>query len=346
MSTASSRTLIWGGGAIGGVIAAQLLQAGEAVTLVDIVEAHVASIQDNGLELVSPEGGSRIFPVQACTPQSLQGQFERIILCVKGQHTQAATEMLLPHLHPDGWVLSMQNGLTEHRVAALAGAERTVGAHVNFAADYLEPGRIQYGGKGSLVIGAFVPQGAARAQDAARLLTRAFADTRHTDNIQGYKWSKVCLGSMLFVTATNDETMGEQFANPALQPLWQALASEVLAVAHAAQVEPESFDGFDPSCFADPARSDAVRRGLDQIAHHCNTAWVAKPRSGIWRDLYVRRRPTEVDPQITDIILHAQRLGLAVPIVTRLVDIIRQIERGERASDPANRLALMECIAR
>ncbi|MFC3337799.1 ketopantoate reductase family protein [Paracandidimonas soli] len=345
MNTSVRETIIWGGGAIGGVIACELARAGQQVTLVDIVEAHVARIRESGLELVAPDGSSRATAISACTPQELSGQYARIILCVKGQHTTAATQMLTPHLREDGWVLSMQNGLTEHRVAALAGASRTVGAHVNFAADYLEPGRIQYGGKGSMLIGAFAPDASRHAMDATALLSTAFQDVRLTDNLQGYKWSKVCLGAMLFVTAMSNETMAEQFENPALEPLWHALAAEVLRVADAAGVQPEPFDGFEPACLTATANPAQVRHALDGIAHHCRTAWVAKPRSGIWRDLHVRHRPTEVDPQITDVVLHAQRLGLQAPIVQQLVGLIREIENGKRAASPDNALELLGALA-
>lgn len=345
MSTLIDETIIWGGGAIGGVVASELVRAGQRVTLVDIVEPHIARIRESGLALVAPDGTSRNTAIDACTPDELRGRYARIILCVKGQHTAAAAQMLTPHLHPEGWVLSMQNGLTEHRVAAIAGAGRTVGAHVNFAADYLEPGCIQYGGQGSVLIGAFATEAIPHAKQAFSLLSTAFRNTRHTDNLQGYKWSKICLGAMLFITAMSNDSMAEQFENPVLEPLWRALAAEVLRVADAAGVRPESFDGFDPASFARTASREQVRRGLDGIAHHCRTAWVAKPRSGIWRDLHVRHRPTEVDPQITDVVLHAQQLGLQAPIIQCLVGMIREIENGRRPASPGNALELLETIA-
>ena len=344
MNTPINETIIWGGGAIGGVVASELVRAGQSVTLVDIVEPHIARIRTSGLALLGPDGNTSHIEIKACMPDELQGQYARIILCVKGQHTAAATQMLTPHLHPEGWVLSMQNGLTEHRVATVAGAKRTVGAHVNFAADYLEPGHIQYGGKGSILIGAFSSEGTAHANEAFALLSTAFPDTRFTDNLQGFKWSKVCLGAMLFVTAMSNASMAEQFEDPTLAPLWRALAAEVLGVADAAGIRPEAFDGFDPDSFTPSCTPEQVRQGLDGIAHHCRTAWVAKPRSGIWRDLHVRHRPTEVDPQITDVVLHAQQMGMRAPIVERLINMIREIENGQRPASANNAPELLEII--
>ena len=46
-----------------------------------------------------------------------------------------------------------RTGSTSSRSRRSSGAERTVGAFVNFGADYLEPGVIHYGGRGAVVVG-------------------------------------------------------------------------------------------------------------------------------------------------------------------------------------------------
>jgi 2-dehydropantoate 2-reductase len=263
---------------------------------------------------------------------------------VKGQHTHAAVNKLQAFLSQDGWVLAMQNGLTEHRIAQTLGRERTIGAHINFAADYLEPGRIQYGGKGSMLAGALDVAGEPNAIQAVEMLRTAFPEARYTNELMGYKWSKVCLGAMLFVTAMSDEPMADQFDNTKLAPLWCAIAKEVLGVAQASGVHPQAFDGFDPDAFLNVQDGADAAAATSSIAHHCRSAWLAKPHSGIWRDLYVRRRPTEVDPQITDVVWHAEKLGMKAPLVGRLIVMIREIESGRRTSSPDNAIELMRMI--
>lgn len=341
---ASSEVLIWGGGAIGGVIASRLHSAGEPVLLVDVAGDHVRRVNSDGLDVTFPDGTVRKTRVAARTPAEVEGLYKKIILCVKGQHTTDAATMLAPHLHEDGWVLALQNGLTEGRIAAVVGAHRTVGAHVNIASDYLEPGRIKFGGDGSVLVGAPDRSAARHAPEAAALMKRAFEGTVQTDNIQGYKWSKLCLGAMLFVTAMSDEPMADQFANPELAPLWHALAVEVSRVASAAGVRLEAFDGLDPALLLDPDPY-RVREGIERISHHCRTAWATKPHAGIWRDLYVRRRPTEVDPQLTDIAAYGSRFGVGTPLVSRVIAMIREIENGSRAASPDNAIQLLRSAA-
>ena len=51
---ADSRILVWGAGAIGGIIGAYLARAGHEVTFVDIERDHVAAIRGPGLHIHGP----------------------------------------------------------------------------------------------------------------------------------------------------------------------------------------------------------------------------------------------------------------------------------------------------
>ena len=50
-----------------------------------------------------------------------------MLLAVKAPHTLDALKPLAERLGPDGFVVSLQNGLEEYRIARLVGAPRTVG---------------------------------------------------------------------------------------------------------------------------------------------------------------------------------------------------------------------------
>ena len=78
--------------------------------------------------------------------------------------------------------------------------------------------------------------------------------------------------------------------------MYIALAREILAVASARGIKPESFDGFDPAAYLPAAPPGAAEQSLDDLVAHNRRS--AKTHSGIWRDLAVRKRPTEVDPQL------------------------------------------------
>jgi 2-dehydropantoate 2-reductase len=168
--------LVWGAGAIGGTLAAHLARAGHDVTVVDTVEAHVEAIDGHGLRITGPIA-EFTQQLHAHTPRTLRGQWSTIILATKAHHTEDATLALLPHLTDDGAVISAQNGLNELAVAKIVGDARTVGAFVNFGADYLESGVIHYGGRGAVVVGEIDGRMSPRAL-AIRDAWRAFDERR------------------------------------------------------------------------------------------------------------------------------------------------------------------------
>jgi 2-dehydropantoate 2-reductase len=333
------RLLIWGAGAIGGTMGAYLARAGHDSTLVDTDGEHVAAISRSGLRITGPIAEFTV-RVPAFTPDTLAGRWDTIVLATKAHHTEAATRALLPHLGADGCVISAQNGLNELAIAKIAGAARTVGAFVNFGADYIEPGVIHYGGRGAVVVGEIdgrvTPRAGAIREAWLDFDDRAIA----TPNIWGYLWGKEAYGAMLFATALTSESIADALAMPAYRDLYIALAREILAVAAARGVTPEAFDGFDPAAYLSGAGHDAAARSLDDLVAFNRRS--AKTHSGIWRDLAVRKRRTEVDAQLGIVVALAHEAGVPAPLTARLVGLIHDIENGVRAQSLAT-LDLLAC---
>ena len=328
--------VIWGAGAIGGVLGAYWARAGVDVLLVDIHNEHVAACRE-GLSIEGPVE-EFLLRVHAVTPDEVKGKYERIVLAVKAQATEAAMERLLPHLTDDGVVLSAQNGLNERTIASIAGPSRCMGAFVNFGADWQAPGRILFGNRGAVVVGEI--DGVVRERTKAmHELFRLFEpDAVLTDDIFAYLWGKLAYGAMLFATALTPDSMADNFADPARRPALAALAREVTTVAAAEGVTPKGFNGFKPAAFApnaDPAAAAVSLSALADFNRH-----TAKTHSGIWRDLAVRKRRTEVDPQIGIIVEIAKGHGIETPHLARLVTLIHDIEDGRRDQSQATFLAL------
>jgi 2-dehydropantoate 2-reductase len=61
-----------------------------------------------------------------------------------------------------------------------------------------------------------------------------------------------------------------------------------------------------------------------------------KTKTGIWRDLAVRKRKTEVDGQLGMLVAKGESLGVAMPLTRRLIELIRDLEDGRRQMDWAN----------
>ena len=329
----SSPILIWGAGAIGGTLGAAFLRAGRRVVFVDSAADHVAAINARGLAIAGPIFEDMVH-APAFLPDDLDGVFDTVFLCVKAHHTQAAAIALAPHVAPNGCVVSAQNGLNELVIADIVGPDRTVGCFVNFGADYLEPGLVHYSGHGAVVVGELDGATTPRIEALHAMLADFEPKAVLTDNILGYLWGKLVYGALLFATALTDDSIADVLAASAHRPILTRLAREVAAVANAAGIRPEPFDGFDPRAFLPSASSETTTRSFDDMVAHNRRS--TKSHSGIWRDLAVRKRKTEVDAQLGPIAEFGARHGVPTPFTLGLVAMIHEIEDGRRALTAAN----------
>ena len=149
-----------------------------------------------------------------------------------------------------------------------------------------------------------------------------------TDRIFDYLWAKQIDCSLFFAQTVSDETMADLFGNRRYQPLLIALVGEGLGVAQAAGITPRGFDGFDPLVMrprteAEAAEAHAV---LDRFAAY--NRGLVKQRSGPWRDLAVRKRPTEVDHLMGWVIAEGRARGIAMPLNEHLLAQVKELERG------------------
>jgi len=320
-----SAILIWGAGAIGGVIGAYLARDGVEVVFVDRDTDHVAAMNREGLRIEGPIESFTV-PARAYAPSEVSGVYGQIFLCVKAHHTDEASRALAPHLAEDGHVVSFQNGLNELVIADVVGSARTLGAFINFGADYISPGVVNFGGRGAFVVGELDGLISPRVQALHLLVKRVEPNAVVTDNIMGYLWGKLGYGALLFATALTNASICDALAASEPRPLFCRLANEAVSVAQTLQVVPLGFNGYDPEAFASATPSSASDASFEAMAAH--NAKSAKTHSGIWRDLAVRHRATEVDAQLGPIVRFGGEVGLATPVTRELIAMIHEIESG------------------
>lgn len=319
--------VIWGAGAIGGTLGAYWARAGLPVLLVDIMREHVEVCRTSGLRIEGPVANfTQVIP--AVTPDEVKGVYRRIVLAVKAPATEAATSTLAPHLAANGYVLSAQNGLNEITIAEIVGPERTMGCFVNFGADWHGSGRILYGNRGAVVVGEIDGVICDRTREMHALLKLFEPDAVLTENIWGYLWGKLAYGAMLFATALTNDSMADNFADPARFPAFDRLGREVMRVAAARGVRPIGFNGFDPAAFAADASEKKSRASIAALAEF--NRHTAKTHSGIWRDLAVRKRKTEIRQQIGVVDRLGREVGVDTPVIRTLVNLIEDVESGRR----------------
>jgi len=203
-----------------------------------------------------------------------------------------------------------------------------MGCFVNYGADWHGPGQILYGNRGFVALGELDGKMTPRLKEMHRLFSILEPNTVSTDNIWGYLWGKLGYGAQLFATALTMGSMTENFESKRHFPVFDRLAREVMAVAARRGVKPLGFNGFEPLAYMPGAPESGARKSVADMAEFNRHG--AKTHSGVWRDLAVRKRKTEVDSQIAVVSEIAREMGMTTPVIDRLVELIHDIEDGRR----------------
>ena len=324
----SEPILIWGAGAIGGTLGAYWARAGIPVLLVDFVAEHVRACRTTGWRFRGRSKTSRSRS-RRVEPHEVSGTYRRIVLAVKAPATETALEQLAPHLAPDGFVLSAQNGLNEIAIAAKVGAERTMGCFVNFGADWHGPGQILYR----------QPRRRRGRRDRRRDPCAHTRDARAACDVRARRGAdRQYLGLSLGQARLRGDAVrdradqrlddGEFCRSPALR-VFDTLGREVIAVAKSARRQAGRLQGVRSGSVRTRRRRSSARAPRSRRSP-TTRATRAKTHSGIWRDLAVRKRKTEVDPQIGDHRHAWPRGGRRDARARPLVALIHDIEDGRR----------------
>ena len=189
------RFVVFGAGAIGGVVGARLHQSGHQVALI-ARGAHLDAIRERGLILQDPAGRS-VLDIEAYASASevaWEGG-EVVLLATKGQDTGGALIALraaAPHGTP---VVCMQNGVANER-GALRLFENVYGAVVMVPAAHIEPGVVESHASrltGIIDVGRY-PSGADEpAEEIAASLRESRFDSCARDDVMRLKYAKLML---------------------------------------------------------------------------------------------------------------------------------------------------------
>ena len=145
--------VIYGAGAIGGVVGARLHQAGHEVALI-ARGPHLEAIQRDGLTLTTPAEQVTLQIPAASDPAQLGvgGTDDVVLLAVKSQDTAGALHSLRAAGADHVPIVCLQNGVENERVCARLFKD-VYGAVVMAPADHLRPGHVEsYGAKASGII--------------------------------------------------------------------------------------------------------------------------------------------------------------------------------------------------
>jgi 2-dehydropantoate 2-reductase len=303
------RLVIYGAGAIGGVIGARLVQHGSDVIFVARGDNYEALASD-GLRLETREGTATLAVTVARDASELTlAADDVVIVTVKSNDTMSVIDDLSRHAPPGIGVVCAQNGVENERLA-LRKFPHVYGMCVLMPASHLTPGVVR--GDSSPVTGLLDlgkwPEGVDdRAREIASVLNSSTFDSLARDDIARWKWGKLITNLVNAVQAVcgNEEPAEE---------LTGRVREEGIAVLRAAGID-----------FADHDEDVARRGSLLDTGSRGDT------RSGSsWQSLVRATGSIETDYLTGEIVLRGRLHGVATPVNALLQQLANQLARERR----------------
>jgi 2-dehydropantoate 2-reductase len=302
------RFVVYGAGAIGGLVGVRLHQGGHEVILV-ARGRHIEAIRTNGLRIESPDGSEVLRIPATDDPRAIGlGPDDVVLLAMKSQDTESALRVLSSCAAPTLPIFCAQNGVDNER-RALRRFGHIYGVCVVCPAGHFEPGVVHtYSSPttGILDVGRYpagVDQMAETVAEAFRAST--FASEARPD-IMRWKYAKLL---------TNLTTAIEAACGPAarLGIFADIVTREAEACLRAAGIDHAS------------AEEDAERRG--DLLHMGPVGGLARPGGSAWQSLHRGTGAIETDYINGEIAMLGRMYGLPTPANELIQGLVNEMAR-------------------
>lgn len=339
----TSRIAVLGTGANGSCVAADLVNSGHDVTLIDQWPAHVETMRADGLRIAMPDGELhvRVDAHHLCDVCSLGRSFDTVFLMPKAYDTRWMAEFIRPYLASDGLVVGIQNAMTAQDIAAIVGPDRTIGCVVELSSEIFTPGLVQRNTPPARTwfgLGSLDPSMDARIPEIEAILRHA-GKVAITPDILAAKWMKLVVNTMcLGPFAMLGIRIAEMADLPAIRELALRAGAEALELGQALGHPVVPIFGLTPEDVRGSNR--LLEKLLDKLSHDIGP----RARDCVLQD-HLKGRYSEVDMINGLVVAESAKLGLEAPANAAIVEITRRIRSGETTPERANLAVAQELMA-
>jgi 2-dehydropantoate 2-reductase len=337
------RILLVGVGALGGVVAHELIRTGHDVTLLTHDPDTARTLRISGLREV--RSGRMVVPkvIERIT-DAAETVFDYVLLATQPTAVEVVVSKLAATIGDAGRFVCLQNGLCEERVAELVPRNRIIGAVVAFGASAHGPGLCERTSPGGVVVGNL--DGA--LDESLEQLTRIFSvlgPSRTTTNLAGIRWSKLAVNCAISTLGTiGGERLGALLRLNFVRSLALRIIAEAVEVASALGVTLERLPGVPPlEWLAREGNSQSMRGRLEIAARHgvalgigARYRWL---RSSMLRAIERGKIPA-VDYLNGEVTKRGAKLGIPTPVNAAAQQFVWAIARAERSPAVATLEAL------
>ena len=320
------RFVIFGAGAIGGVVGARLSEAGHDVCLIARGE-HYRAIARHGLRLEEPDRASvhRVEVVDGPTGVAWSAK-DIVLLATKSQDSLEALVALRAAVGPGAVVCCLQNGVENERIAARLFTD-VYAAVVMAPTAHLEPGIVQaYGANltGMIDIGRY-PNGVDRRVEAlCEALRAANFSSQARPDVMRLKYAKLIANLANAVRAITDDD------SPESEQLIDRARSEGRVVLEAAGIDFSAPE-------VDDVRGRWKRFGVREIGGR------RRAGSSTWQSLARGAHSVETDYLNGEIVMLGRMHGVQTPVNRLLQDLAWE---GARAGHAPGWLSVQDLLER
>jgi 2-dehydropantoate 2-reductase len=333
-ASSRSRILVVGCGALGGVIAASLIEQGHDVTAFT-TNAHIAwALREHGFRVRGELAIPDVKAQRVCEElDASAGPFDTILLSTQPPQVEEAARSVAPCLAPNGRMVCFQNGLCEERIAPFVGRHRVVGAVVAWGASMLEPGVYDRTSAGGFTLGRLDGEPDEQVQQLGRIL-EAIGPVTLTSNLLGARFSKLAINCAISTLGTiGGDRIGPLMRHRHARRLALEVMTETVEVAQAERVRLEKVAGTIDLEWVRLTEAEKMAGGSPSlVAKHALLLAVGaryrRLRSSMLAAIERGRTPA-VDFLNGEVITRADRHGIVAPINRAAQALVWAIARGE-----------------
>ncbi len=329
----SKRILVAGAGAIGGITAALMKQAGYDVTLVCKHRRIADIVEGRGLKISGICGEQCISMPAVADCAELEGVFDYVLIATKAYDMPECAKAMLPYLREDSLVLSLQNGVCVDSMADVVGRDRTVGCVVGFGATMLDECELQMTSSGEFIIGRL--EGANDKLEPICKAMSSVVPSVISDDIYAELYSKLIVNSCITsLGAICGLKLGEMLKMKQARNIFIAIIKEAMDVANAMNIKVPPFGGK-LDYYSLVKGSDFIDNLRRHIMIYIVGLKYRNLKSSSLQSLE-RGRPTEIDYFNGYIARKGDEFGVDCPVNKRLTAMIKEIEGDKRSIKAEN----------
>ncbi|WP_371925941.1 ketopantoate reductase family protein [Halobacillus sp. A5] len=286
---------VLGAGSLGIIVGSLIQKGGYDVELIDVNQENVDALNQHGARMTGFL--DLTVPVTARHPKDFSEEYDVVFLLTKQVFTAASLQSILPYLHEESIVCTLQNGVPEEKVASIVGSGRTMGGAVGFGAAWSGPGVSNLTTEVSTMKKYAFDVGELHGEITDRIImVKEILDTvghcEISTNIQGVRWSKLLMNATFSgMSAVLGCTFGEVLKDADAMKILANIADETIKVAHSHQITLEQMQGKDFG-FLELENQSAISDKLDFY----NEVWGphANLKASMLQDLE-NGKPTEIN---------------------------------------------------